>query len=201
MFDLCFQEDEYIRELIRKAEMLWKVTLSDGSVVWSDSNRYARDESFTELDENGNKINVTKRVEPYDKKPWIRLKKYCMEKNLTVTKVQVIVIGAPEEVIWEDPNGADGIFVKRGFSRSQDMETGHSQAYQNLIVGVLNEECDAIDVNMYSWPFNAFEECNQKRIPTAENVNDMLFKKGSEKWEKVKNLLETELNPQTESEG
>jgi len=170
--NVCVEKDEYIRELIRSTKMTWKITLTDGTIVWGDPDRY---------NVNGE--------EPEDKKPWNRLREYCNEKNLSVTKVQVICMGAPEDVLFEDPDGADGIFVKRGFSRSQDMETGHSQAFQNLLVGVLNEEGNEIDVVKYSWPHNQFEDFEQKRIPTEENVSEMLFKVGSKKKEKVKELL------------
>jgi hypothetical protein len=172
MIKICMESDEYIRELIRSTKMTWKITLIDGTVVWGDVDRYAVDGD-----------------EPNELKPWNRLKKYCQEKGLSITKVQVIVMGAPEEVIYEDSEGADGILVKRGFSRSQDMESGHSQAFQNLVVGVLNEEADKIDVYKYSWPHNTFEESHQKRIPTEENTGEMLFKSNSKKEIKIKELL------------
>jgi hypothetical protein len=185
MHQICTHQDHYIRELIREAKMLWKVTLSNGVVCWSDPDRYAEDVKTEE---------GFQRIEDENLKPWSRLKVYCEKNDLTIVKVQVVVMGAPEEVIYEDSDGADGIFVKRGFSRSQDMETGNSQAFQNLLVGVLNDDCDKIDVVKYSWPHNEFEPYEQKRNPTQENIDQMIFKKGSEKWKKVKSVVESEVS-------
>ena len=177
MFDICSHEDHYIREQIREAKMLWKITLSNGVVCWSDPDRYAKDTVSKEIDGSTRII----KLEDESLKPWNRLKHYCTKKDVSIVKVQVIVMGAPEEVLYEDTNGADGIFVKRGFSKSQDMESGDSQAYQNLIVGVLNDEADEIDVVKYSWPHNVFESYEQKRKPTPENIDGMLFKNDSPK--------------------
>jgi hypothetical protein len=181
MHEICTHQDHYIREQIRKANMLWKITLSNGIVCWSDPDRYAEDTVSKEMDGSTRIV----KLEDESLKPWNRLKDHCIRKNVSIVKVQVIVMGAPEEVLYENPDGADGIFVKRGFSKSQDMESGDSQAYQNLIVGVLNDEADEIDVVKYSWPHNVFESYEQKRKPTPENIDAMLFKNNSPKLGKL----------------
>ena len=177
MHPITTEKDEYVRELIRQAKMLWKITLTDGTVAWSDPDRYAVE---SVVDDVGGGQRVIS-DEPDDLKPWNRLKKYCEEKGLTIKKVQVVCMGAPEEVIWEDEDGLDGVLVKRGAAQIRDTETGYSQAFQNLIVGVLNNNATEIDVRKYSWPFNELEPYNQKRKVTPENLGEMIFKPDSEK--------------------
>ena len=51
-----------------------------------------------------------------------------------------------------------------------------------------------IDVAKYTWPYNDFEQKESERLLTTENLQNMIFKNGSEKrqHEKVKEYLDWE---------
>ena len=84
---ICTTIDPFIKEKIKNLEILWCVTLSNGTLVYSDYER------------------------PGTENPWIRLKKYCADNNLFPTKVEVIMFGAERAVVFEDDNGLDGWFI------------------------------------------------------------------------------------------
>ena len=126
---ICTVRDEHIRKLIMEdISMTWKCTLDDGTIVWGDYERPGLPES-----------------------PWLRLQRHCEENGRVVTKAQVIVMGAPEEVVFEDENGLDGFFIARGFSKDIDMVTGDGPSYQHMTFGLLNENLE-VEIKKYSWP-------------------------------------------------
>ena len=126
---ICTVRDEHIRKLIMEdISMTWKCTLDDGTVVWGDYDRPGVPES-----------------------PWIRLQNYCKEHDRSIVKTQCIVIGAPEEIAFEDENGLDGIFIARGYSRDIDMATGDGPSYQHLTFGLLEDSLESVDVKKYSY--------------------------------------------------
>jgi len=138
--------------------ILWKCTLSDGTKVWSDYERPGVEES-----------------------PWIRLKDHCKKNHLSITKVQVIVMGAPEEVLFENSDGLDGVFIVRGTSRDINMQTGDGPTYQHLTIGLLMDDLETVDIRKFSWPECEFEPFIQRRGLTPENVQWMIWKNDSEK--------------------
>lgn len=156
---ICTNIDSYVKDLIKKLEMLWCVTLNDGTKVYSDYDRPGT-----------------------TKHPWDRLKKYLSENNYYIVKVEAIMFGAPQTVLFEDTNGLDGIFITRGASRDIKIETGElGPSYKQLVVGVLRDDEDLIDVKKFCWPENHIEPFNQVRVLTQENVNLMIFKNDSTK--------------------
>ena len=127
---ICTVRDDYIRKLIMEdISMTWKCTLDDGTVVWGDYERPGLTLS-----------------------PWVRLKEYCEESGRNIVKIQCIVIGAPEEVVYEDENGLDGVFIARGYSKDIDMATGDGPSYQHMTFGLLNENLNQVDIKKYSSP-------------------------------------------------
>ena len=156
---LCTKQDSYVHNLLMDdIEILWKCTLSNGQMVWSDYDRPGEVGS-----------------------PWERLMNFCEETGECVTKVQVLVFGAPQEVLFDNPNGLDGVFVVRGVSKDINMESGNATSFQHLTAGVLNDNLDTVDVRKFSWPLCEFEAPVQTRKLTPENVNLMIFKDGSKK--------------------
>ena len=156
---ICTTQDSYIRQLIMEdIAILWKCTLNDGTVVWSDYERPGVTEG-----------------------PLTRLGAHCKKEDLFITKIQVIVMGAPEEVLFEDPNGLDGVFIVRGTSRDIDMVTGDGPHYQHLTVGLLENNLENVDVRKFSFPECDFVSFVQRRNLTPENVKWMIWKNGSKK--------------------
>ena len=155
---ICTVRDEHIRKLIMEdISMTWKCTLDDGTIVWGDYERPGVQES-----------------------PWIRLQKFCEENGRCVSKAQVIVMGAPEEVVFESENGLDGFFIARGFSKDIDMVTGDGPSYQHMTFGLLNDNLE-VEVKKYIWPECEFMEFTQKRMMTQENLSWMIWRNGETK--------------------
>jgi hypothetical protein len=155
---ICTQRDQYMKKLIRQdLSISWIITLTDGTVVYGDYER------------------------PDHDNPWNRLRKHCKENKANIRKIELHMLGTPKLVFFEDENGLDGIMVMRGVGKEQSMAGDHTQSYQTLTVGLLNEDCSAIDVKKYTWPINEFEEFHQKRSVTKQNVEYMIFKNESEK--------------------
>ena len=155
---ICTVRDEHIRKLIMEdVSMTWKCTLDDGTVVWGDYERPG-----------------------VQKSPWLRLQKFCEDNGRSVAKAQVIVMGAPEEVVFENPEGLDGFFIARGFSKDIDMVTGDGPSYQHMTFGLLNDNLE-VDVKKYSWPECKFTDFAQKRMITQENLSWMIWKNGETK--------------------
>ena len=156
---ICTQIDSYVKDLIKKLEMLWCVTLNDGTKVYSDYERPGT------LDH-----------------PWNRLKQYLSQNNNYIVKVEAIMFGAPQVVLFENKSGLDGLFITRGSSRDIRIETGElGPSYKQLVAGLLRDDEDIIDVKKFCWPENAIEPFNQQRVLTSENVNLMIFKNDSRK--------------------
>mgnify|MGYP001189388609 FL=1 len=156
---ICTQRDNHIRKLIMEdISMTWKCTLDDDTIVWGDYERPGVEES-----------------------PWLRLQEYCEENDRCICKAQVIVMGAPEEIVFEDENGLDGFFILRGFSKDIDMNTGDGPSYQHMTFGVLKDDLKHVDIKKYSWPECSFVDFAQVRKTTQENLSYMIWKNGSEK--------------------
>jgi len=166
MIDLTFKFDFYIKDLIRKLEMLWTVTLNDGTVVYSDYDRY-------------------------EEAPWHRLVKYCRETKLYPVKVKNLMFGAPEMVLLENQEGLDGLFIKRGCIKDIEIDSGNgnSISYKKLVAGVYNPVTNKIDVKKFCWPENELEPLQETRLLTLENLEDMFFIDGQEKDRKKAILL------------
>jgi hypothetical protein len=154
---ICTQIDSHMKSLISRLEMLWVVTLNDGTLVYSD---------FERLDLPN---------------PYFRLKQHCEDNNLYPVKVQALMFGAPRVTMFEDPSGLDGLFIFRGSSKDVQIETGESVSYKQLIVGLLRDDCVNIDIRKFCWPENALEPFNQNRLLTSENAKLMIFKNDSRK--------------------
>lgn len=154
---ICTNIDSHIKNLIRSLEMLWVVTLNDGTVVYSD---------FDRLDLPN---------------PYIRLKEYCEQNKVFPVKIEAMMLGAPRTTMFEDPNGLDGVFILRGSAKDMQIETGEGISYKQLIVGLLRDDCQIIDVKKFCWPENALEPFNQNRLLTPDNAKLMIFKHDSRK--------------------
>ena len=156
---ICTVRDEHIRKLIMEdLTMTSKCTLDDGTIVWGDYERPG-----------------------LEKSPWVRLREYCEANNRNITKIQCIVIGAPEEVVFEDENGLDGVFIARGYSKDIDMQTGDGPSYQHMTFGLISEELTHVDVKKYSWPDCEFVDFVQTRDITQENLSFMIWRNGETK--------------------
>lgn len=154
---ICKAQDSYIKQLIRNLEILWCAHLNDGTTVYSDYER------------------------PGLENPWIRLKQYCEDNNAFITKIEVIMFGAPKLIMFEDPNGLDGVFVSRGASKDLMIGSDEGPSFKQLVVGVLRDNENIIDVKKFCWPENEFEPFNQVRSLTSDNKKIMIFKNDSPK--------------------
>lgn len=156
---ICKTRDGYMKKLTRTDLMIsWKIILTDNTVVYGDYDRPGLDN------------------------PWLRLKKHCQENDVMPKSVELLMFGAPKKVFFENENGLDGLLVMRGLAKDQAMDGSHSQSFQTLTVSLLRDDCSKIDVAKYTWPFNSFEKAKQERDLTEENVKNMIFKNGSEKF-------------------
>lgn len=170
---ICTSQDSYIKAKIKNLDILWCATLNDGTVVYSD---YERPDN--------------------PRSPWIRLREHCQNNNVFITKIEVIMFGAPRTVMFEDENGLDGVFIVRGASRDLNLFTDEpGPSYKQLVVGLLRDNEDVIDVKKFCWPENELEKFNQTRNLTPENVKLMLFKNDSTK--KQKETVQIALNGAT----
>jgi len=155
---ICTTFDGYMTNLCHNELMIsWKITLTDGTVVYGDYDRPGYENS------------------------WIRLKEHCETNELLPTKVELYMFGAEHKVFFEDPNGLDGIAVMRGIAKEQSMDGSHAQSYQTLTVLHLRDSCDCIDVAKYTWPENEFEQKESVRLLSCKNLRNMIFKNESEK--------------------
>ena len=155
---ICTKRDGYMRRLTMEDLMIsWIAVLSDGTRVYGDYDRSGFDN------------------------PWIRLKNHCKENDDFITKIELHMFGAPAKIFFEDPNGLDGLAVMRGIAKDQAMDGSHSTSFQTLTVCLLKDDCSAIDVAKYTWPYNQFEKDKSVRSITEDNVKYMIFKNDSEK--------------------
>lgn len=156
---ICTIRDDHIRKLIMEdISMTWKCTLDDGIVVWGDYERPGLEVS-----------------------PWVRLQDHCIKNGRYICKAQVIVMGAPEEIVFENEDGLDGFFIARGFSRDIDMQTGEGPTFQHMTFGLLEDNLKFVDIKKYSWPECKFEEFSQRRQATQENLSFMIWRNGETK--------------------
>lgn len=166
MIEITTTIDSHMKSLIRSLEMLWTVTLNNGIIVYSDYYK-------SEID------------------PWTKLKLYCNENGFYPVKVKSLMFGAPEITMFEDPNGLDGLFIKRGTVKDLEIDTySNSISYKKLIVGLYNKNTDKIDVRKFCWPENELEPNTETRLLTLDNIDSMFFKNGEETNRK-KSLLFT----------
>ena len=155
---ICTKRDGYMRRLIMEHLMIsWIVTLSNGERVYGDYDR------------------------PNLENPWTRLSDYCRDNDVIPTKIELHMFGAPAKVFFEDPDGLDGLAVMRGIAKDQAMDGSHSTSFQTLTVCLLKDDCSAIDVAKYTWPYNQFEKAKSVRSITEDNIKYMIFKNDSEK--------------------
>ena len=155
---LCTEFDGYMKNLCHHELMIsWQITLTDGTIVYGDYERGGLDN------------------------PWIRLTEHCEKSSVLPAKVQLYMFGAPQEIFFEREEGLDGISVVRGVAQDQAIDGSYSKSYQTLTVCLLKDDCSAIDVRKYVWPYNEFEERVSTRKLTKQNLKRMIFKNGSEK--------------------
>lgn len=147
---VCKQYNGEIRKLIQQKNILWKCYLSNGEEIWSDYN----------LD---------------NKDPWIRTKNYCKNNGIDIIKVTVLVIGAPEQVVYEDKDGLDGIFIVRGIAK--DILGADETIYKYMAFGLLNDDNESISVVKYYWPECTFDSHKEQRSLTPENKQLLYFKR------------------------
>ena len=160
---ICTNFDGYMTQLWHHNLMIsWKITLTDGTVVFGDYER------------------------PGHQNPWQRLRDHCEKNDILPKKVELYMFGAQHEVFFENEDGLDGIAVMRGMAKEQTMDGSHSQSYQTLTVLFLHDSCDYIDVAKYTWPINELEQKVSTRKLTTENLENMIFKNGSEKLKNAK---------------
>jgi hypothetical protein len=166
MIELTFQYDTYMKEQIRKLEMLWTVTLNNGATIYSDYDRYSES-------------------------PWERTKKYCRENNLFPVQVKSLMFGAPSTVLFEDKNGLNGLFIKRGCIKDIEIDggSGSSIAYKKLVVGLYDPVHDVINVRKFCWPENELEPLVEVRLLTLSNLEEMYFINEQDKDRKKAVLL------------
>jgi hypothetical protein len=163
MTPVTTQIDSYVKSLIRSLNMLWTVKLNNGTVIYSDYER--------ETDS------------PFD-----RMCKYCTENNLYPVEVKSLMFGAPETVMFSDPNGLDGFFILRGAVKDVDLNSAdNSISYKKLVVGLLRE--DKIEVRKFCWPENEIDSNQETRLLTPDNIRMMYFKNQARKAELLNSVL------------
>jgi len=166
MVEITTKFDSYIKNLVRSLEMLWTVKLNDGTVIYSD------------YDRNGNND------------PFSKVLKYCEETGLYPVEVKSLMFGAPETVMFSDPNGLDGLFVVRGVIKDVDINSAeNSISYKKLVVGLLNKDEETVEVKKFCWPENEIDSNRETRKLTLENLENMFFKDDKKKNEKKCLLL------------
>lgn len=156
MVQLTTQFDLHIKILVRKLEMLWTVTLNNGTKIYSDYER--------------------------DRNPFDKVKEYCTETGFYPVEVKSMMFGAPETVMFSDPNGLDGLFILRCSVKDVDLNSAdNSISYKKLVVGVLNKSTNSIDVKKFCWPENEIDSNCETRELTFDNLEMMYFRNGEEK--------------------
>jgi hypothetical protein len=155
---LCTSFDGYMNKLCHEDMMIsWQITLTDGLMVYGDYER------------------------PDLSNPWKRLSLHCDLHDVLPSKVELYMFGAEHKVFFEDPKGLNGISVMRGMAKEQSMDGQQSRSYQTLTVCLLDDSCDYINVAKYTWPHNEFEQKDSVRQLSINNLENMIFKHGSEK--------------------
>lgn len=166
MMEITTSIDSYMKGLIRQLEMLWAVTLSNGVTIYSDYERY-------------------------DGSPWERMVKFCRSTNSFPVQVKSIMFGAPETIMFEDKNGLNGLFIKRGCIKDIDIDndgTGTSISYKKLVTGLYDPSTNKINVKKFCWPENEIEPSTEVRLMTLDNIESMYFIDEQEK-DKHKTIL------------
>ena len=160
---ICTNFDGHMERLCHQELMIsWQITLTDGTKVYGDYER------------------------PNYPNPIERLKEHCRKNDVVPVKVELYMFGAQHKIFFEDSTGLDGISIMRGIAKNQMMDGSHSQSFQTLTVSLLHESCDYIDVAKYTWPNNEFEQKSSRRGLSQVNLENMIFKNGSEKLKNPK---------------
>jgi len=160
--DICRTFDPYMKDIChRQTIMSWEIILSDGSSIWGDYER------------------------PGYMSCWDRVKLFfASNTDVKALEIKLYMFGAPTHTFFLDEDGLDGFSISRGIAKEQFMD-GSFKDYQFLVVSLLRPEADNIDVKKFVWPFNEFEKSQSIRLPTGDNVSEMVFQNESEKFKKV----------------
>jgi len=165
--DVCQQWDSYMTDTChRKLMMSWEIHLNNKERIFGDYDR------------------------PGYAPCWERVKKFFAENpDIKAHSINVYMFGAPMHAFFDDEIfGLDGFSISRGIAKEQFMD-GASKDYQFLVVSQMDYSGKKIDVKKFVWPYNEFEQGQATRLPTKENVKEMIFQNGSEKLQKVQEYL------------
>jgi hypothetical protein len=153
MEQLTIKPDYFIKELIRRKQLVWVVTLNNGQEVYSDFERENLEH------------------------PWERLRKHLGDSGLYATKVRVMGLGAPVHVLHENPDGIDGFFILRSVVKDVSLEAGEDPLqFQSIIFGVWDDQDKIVKVKMFYWPEQDMWPTEEVRSLTTENLSYMIFK-------------------------
>lgn len=152
MENLTTSYDIYIKNLLLEMEIVWVITLNDGTQVYSDYNK------------------------PDLENPWIRLVRHLQNTGLYPIKIEAMSFGRPNQVIFENNEGLNGIFIKRGVIKEVDVQTFTDviQA-KKMSFGYYNPSKNLIDVRIVSWPHVESAPTFEERLLTQENLEYMYF--------------------------
>jgi hypothetical protein len=139
---VCTGYNSYITSLIMKQQLLWKLTLDDGSEVWSDFDL------------------------PGVPDPWTRAKQYLKAVERKVVRVSAIAPGQPEMPVLENPDGLTGFFIMRGSAKS--INDTEETVYCFLSFAKLEED-GLLHVKKFFWPECSLLESEEIRELTPEN--------------------------------
>lgn len=165
--DVCQKWDAYMTDAChRKLMMSWEMYLDNGDRIFGDYDR------------------------PGYAPCWERVKKFFAENpDVKAMGISVYMFGAPRHTFFEDEIfGLDGFSISRGIAKEQFMD-GDSVDYQFIVVSKMDYSGKKIDVKKFVWPYNEFEQGQTVRITTKDNVSEMIFQHGSEKFKKVQEYL------------
>jgi len=160
---VCLEFDSYMKDIChRQTVMSWEIKLSNGKSIWGDYER------------------------PDYKNCWERVKFFFRSNpEIKATEIKLYMFGAPTHTFFsEEEDGLDGFSISRGAAKEQFMD-GSSKDYQFLVVSLLRTNSDKIDVKKFVWPFNEFDSGQSVREITKDNIEEMIFQNGSEKFQKV----------------
>jgi hypothetical protein len=146
---ICTKINDYIIGLLNQQSILWKCVLDSGVEVWSDFDL------------------------PDKKDPWTRLKHYCQNNNAKIIEVRVVVPGNPENVVYADENGLDGIYMVRGIAK--DLQDPENTSFSFMTFGKLGDD-GKIYVKRFYWPACEFGQYEEVREMTPEN-EELLYRK------------------------
>lgn len=147
---ICTGYNPHIISLIMAQQVLWKCVLDDGTSVYSDFD-------YPEL-----------------KDPWTRLKHYCHNNRRNINEVYAIVPGQPEQLIFKDENGLDGLFLSRG--HSENINFNDHTIHSFVVFGLVGND-NKIYVRRFYWPECQLGTHEEIREITPENQSLIYYKK------------------------